>query len=514
MKMSILPNSRRTNNNNSFRGTTIPLDTIASIDPNSKSFSTLFWLVFHCVCCLISLILGFRFSRLLLYLLISTTSSSSYTATITGTNVIQDQTLGLDKPLISIPNLENRTSNSRVVVGRHGILIRSWPHPNPSEVLKAHQIIDRVQKEQRIQYGLIKNPKTLIVITPTYVRTFQTLHLMGLIHSLMLVPYDIIWIVVEAGGTSNETANLLANSGLRTVHIGFEEKMPTSWEDRHRVEARMRLRALRVVREEKLDGIVMFADDSNMHSMELFDEIQSVKWVGAISIGILVHSGSTDDQFSISKKQENEENLSMPVQGPACNSSGHLAGWHTFNALPYVDKSGTYVGDGAMVLPKKLEWSGFVLNSRLVWQEIEDKPEWVHDLDTLAEGGDILDSPLSLLKDASFVEPLGNCGRKIMLWWLRVEARGDSKFPPRWIIDPPLEVTAPAKRTPWPDAPPEIPTEERVLIFNGVEGRMTDRLPTKISRVSRSRHSSPRNKRKREPTRILETQGSGQSANQ
>lgn len=243
--MSVLPNSRRTNNNNSFRGTTIPLDTIASIDPNSKSFSTLFWLVFHCVCCLISLILGFRFSRLLLYLLISTTSSTSYTSTITGTNVVQDQSLGFDKPLTSIPNLENRTSNSRVVVGRHGILIRSWPHPNPSEVLKAHQIIDRVQKEQRIQYGLVKNPKTLIVITPTYVRTFQTLHLTGLIHSLMLVPYDIIWIVVEAGGTSNETANLLANSGLRTVHIGFEEKMPTSWEDRHRVEARMRLRALR-----------------------------------------------------------------------------------------------------------------------------------------------------------------------------------------------------------------------------------------------------------------------------
>ena len=37
----------------------------------------------------------------------------------------------------------------------------------------------------------------------------------------------------------------------------------------------------RIVRKERLDGIVMFADDSNMHSMELFDEIQSVKWIGA-----------------------------------------------------------------------------------------------------------------------------------------------------------------------------------------------------------------------------------------
>lgn len=39
------------------------------------------------------------------------------------------------------------------------------------------------------------------------------------------------------------------------------------------------------VREEKLDGI---ADDSNMHSMELFDEIQNVKWFGALSVLTLV----------------------------------------------------------------------------------------------------------------------------------------------------------------------------------------------------------------------------------
>lgn len=264
----------------------------------------------------------------------------------------------------------------------------------------------------------------------------------------------------------------------------------------------MRLRALRIVREQRLDGIVVFADDSNMHSMELFDEIQSVKWIGAVSVGILAHSGHPDSSLvsMTSVKMEVEENLPVPVQGPSCNSSGQLVGWHTFNSLPYMEKSATYIDDGAMVLPRKLEWAGFVLNSRLVWKEEEDKPQWVRDLDSLAETGDALESPLSLLKDASFVEPLGKCGRKVLLWWLRVEARADSKFPPGWFIDPPLDVTVPAKRTPWPDAPPELRTIEKVMVTDA------EKHPRK-ARSSRSRHGS----RKRKHDSQVETQISGAS---
>jgi hypothetical protein len=185
------------------------------------------------------------------------------------------------------------------------------------------------------------------------------------------------------------------------------------------------------VREKKLDGIVMFADDSNMHSMELFDEIQNVKWVGALSVGILAHSSQTDEESSASVIQkEDEENRAVPVQGPACNSSNQLVGWHTFNSLPYVGKSATYIGDREIVLPRKLEWAGFVLNSQLLWKDAEDRPEWVKDLDTLDHADEDVETPLSLLKDVSLVEPLGSCGRQIMLWWLRVEARADSKFPP------------------------------------------------------------------------------------
>ncbi|MCI66624.1 putative beta-14-xylosyltransferase IRX14-like, partial [Trifolium medium] len=63
--------------------------------------------------------------------------------------------------------------------------------------MQAHRILERVQTEQKALFG-VKNPRTVIAVTPTYVRTFQKLHLIGVMHSLMLVPYDLVWIVVEA----------------------------------------------------------------------------------------------------------------------------------------------------------------------------------------------------------------------------------------------------------------------------------------------------------------------------
>ncbi|KAL7231761.1 hypothetical protein ACSBR2_009905 [Camellia fascicularis] len=405
MKLSALQQSYVNRRNNSFRGSP-PLE--ASLDGGIKSPAAIFWLVLHCLCCLISLVLGFRFSRLIFFLLFSTSTTSNLYSTLpfrTATELSDSLTVQTTPPNPQSP--ANRTvvsSSSRVVVGRHGILIRPWPHPNAVEVMKAHRIIELVQSEQRVQYG-VKNPRTVIALTPTYVRTFQTLHLTGVMHSLMNVPYNLIWIVVEAGGTTNETASLLAKSGIRTIHIGFNQKMPISWEGRHRMEALMRLRAL----------------------------------------------------------------------------------------------SANYIGDRAIVLPRKLEWAGFVLNSRLLWKEAEDKPMWVKDLDTFTGNGDNFESPLALLKDPSVVEPLGSCGRKVLLWWLRVEARADSQFPARWIIDPPLEVTVPAKRTPWPDAPPELPSNVKTI---GMEEN-NEKHATK-TRTHRSKHTS-RSKRKRE-ARAVDTQ--------
>ena len=36
---------------------------------------------------------------------------------------------------------------------------------------------------------------------------------------------------------------------------------------------------------------------------------------------------------------------------------------------------------------------------------------------------------VSFVENSSMVEPLGGCGKKVMMWWLRSEARAYSKFP-------------------------------------------------------------------------------------
>ncbi|OAY33731.1 beta-1,4-xylosyltransferase IRX14 [Manihot esculenta] len=501
MKLSALQQSYMNRRSTSFRGSA-PLD--SSSEGAIKSPAAIFWLLLHGVCCLISLVLGFRFSRLVFLFLFSTSTSNLYGPPFRQLTSTVDLANPLNVPSNPVVNTElpalNKTLSSRVVVGRHGIRIRPWPHPNPAEVMRAHQIIERVQREQRNQFG-VKSPRTVIAVTPTYVRTFQMLHLTGVMHSLMLVPYDVVWIVVEAGGVSNETASIIAKSGVKTIHVGLNQRMPNSWERRHKLEAKMRLHALRIVREQKLDGIVMFADDSNMHSMDLFDEIQNVKWFGAVSIGILAHSGGADESSSATV-EDVEKRSSMPIQGPACNASNKLAGWHTFNSLPYEGKAAIYIDDRATVLPQKLEWAGFVVNSRLLWKESEDKPDWMKDLDSVDED---IESPLSLLTDTSMVEPLGSCGRQVLLWWLRVEARSDSKFPPGWIIDPPLEITVPSKRTPWPDVPPELPATEKAVI--SIPEHTVKHAKTRSSRSKR------RSKRKHE-AKVVDTQVSARHSEQ
>ncbi|KAF8772213.1 hypothetical protein HU200_005993 [Digitaria exilis] len=212
---------------------------------------------------------------------------------------------------------------SHVWWGGTGFGSGPWPHPDPVEVMRAHQIMERVQEEQRR------------------------------------------WYVLRSRG--------------------------------------------RAIRREEEDGVVVFADDSNVHSMELFDEVQKVQWMGAVSVGILAHTGAAE-QPRLS--EEEKQNMPLPVQGPACNSSGHLAGWHTFNSLPFSGKTATVVGEAAPVLPKGLEWAGFVLNSRMLWKDAEGKPDWVKDLDAVGENGEEIENPLNLLNDPSSVEPLGNCGEE------------------------------------------------------------------------------------------------------
>ncbi|XP_078430980.1 putative beta-1,4-xylosyltransferase IRX14 isoform X2 [Wolffia australiana] len=400
-----------------------------------------FFLLVHGACCAASLAIGFRISRFLFLLLIASPNPSLRRES-GGDFVLKSSN---PAPIADSGHRGGEiSSRSRVVVGRHGILIRPWPHPDPEQVLAAYRILARVQDEQRFRYG-VRNPRRVIAVTPTHVRTFQALHLSGVMHSLMATPYEVTWIVVEAGGAATEeTAALLRRSNLDVVHVPFPEAMPSEWPERHRAESRMRIHGLRIIRERKLDGIVVFMDESNVHGAEMFDEIQAVKWAGAMSMGILVHAGCTGPTCP-TDAEIREGAPAMPIQGPLCDAAGNLDGLHGFDPRPYAAAAAVYVGEQGVVLPQAMEWAGFVLNSRLLWRD-PGTPDWVKDFAKLTKN---MVNPLDLFHRLSSLEPLGDCGSKVLLWWLRAEARPDSRFPPGWKIDAPLEVTVPAKPTPW-----------------------------------------------------------------
>lgn len=146
------------------------------------------------------------------------------------------------------PNLSSSSStgkSNRVHVGRHEILIRKWPHHDPLQTLKAHRLIELVQKEQKRSHAERRSKHPIIVITPTYVRTFQALHLSCLMHTLRLVPGPLIWIVVEAGNKSDETAALLSMSELPFFHLSYGRTMPSSWEEQQQTEMQLRIEGLR-----------------------------------------------------------------------------------------------------------------------------------------------------------------------------------------------------------------------------------------------------------------------------
>ncbi|KAL2325641.1 hypothetical protein Fmac_024699 [Flemingia macrophylla] len=140
--------------------------------------------------------------------------------------------------IVNLATPANRTSPAtgcHMVVGWHKIRVQPWPHPNLEEVMKVHHILERVWREQRALFG-VKKVRTVITVTLTHVCMFYKLHINSMMHWLMLVPYDVVWIMVEARGVTNETTSIVTKSRLKTFHVGFDHRMLISWDTRHKLE--------------------------------------------------------------------------------------------------------------------------------------------------------------------------------------------------------------------------------------------------------------------------------------
>ncbi|KAK8600971.1 hypothetical protein V6N13_059288 [Hibiscus sabdariffa] len=197
--------------------------------------------------------------------------------------------------------------------------------------------------------------KQLIVVTPTYNRGFQAYFLNRLGHVLKLVKPPLVWIVVEEKSESFETAEILRKTGVMYRHVVCTRNSSGSPKDRG---VHQRNAALEHIERHKLDGIVFFADDDNVYTLDLFESLRTVRRFGTWPVAMLAQS----------------KNKAI-LEGPVCNGS-QVIGWHTNERSKRLRRF-------------HVDMSGFAFNSTILW----DSKRWgrpysnpIRQLDTVKEG--------------------------------------------------------------------------------------------------------------------------------
>ncbi|KAJ0970502.1 hypothetical protein J5N97_023379 [Dioscorea zingiberensis] len=257
------------------------------------------------------------------------------------------------RPPPSILDVDARGSNSQSQLdlgGGHRAI----------EILKPEDVTNlelEARREDISNYNddsLTLPQKLLIVVTPTYNRALQAYYLNRLGQTLRLVPQPLLWIVVEVGSASMETAELLRRTGVMYRHLVCERNS-TKVKDRG---VHQRNTALQHIERHQLDGIVYFADDDNIYTLELFESLRKIRRFGTWPVAMLAQS-------------KNKATL----EGPVCNGS-QVIGWHTNEKSKRLRRF-------------HVDMSGFAFNSSILW----DPRRWgrpisdpIRQLDTVKEG--------------------------------------------------------------------------------------------------------------------------------
>lgn len=225
----------------------------------------------------------------------------------------------------------------------------------------------------------------LIIVTPTYARPLQANYLHRMAHTLKLIPRPLLWIVVEMNSQSAETAEILRGTGIVYRHLVCSTKNSTEITDKNVL---LRNVALSHIETHRLDGIVYFADDDNIYSTALFDQMRKISRFGIWTVAKLV---GTDGKILL--------------DGPICNSS-KVIGWHLDDMTKRFRRF-------------HAEISGFAFNSTIIW----DPKRWhrptiepIRQLETVKQ--DFRTSTLieQLVEDESQMECFSMDSPGIMVW--------------------------------------------------------------------------------------------------
>lgn len=259
------------------------------------------------------------------------------------------------------------------------------------------------------QYLNVRFHKLLIIVTPTYARPFQAYYLHRLAQTLKRVPPPLLWIVVEMTSQSVETADILRTAGVMYRHLVCSQNS-TEVKDRR---VHQRNVALSHIEIHRLDGIVYFADDANIYSDELFEQMRQISRFGT---------------WTVAKLMQRESRTML--EGPICNGT-RVIGWHTDDMARRFRRF-------------HAEMSGFAFNSTILW----DPKRWhrptlepIRQIDTIKEGFQMSTFIEQIVEDEGQMEGLPVDCSKVMVWQLHVES--SCTYPQGWYMKNNLDVIAP-----------------------------------------------------------------------
>ncbi|OMO91063.1 Glycosyl transferase, family 43 [Corchorus olitorius] len=256
----------------------------------------------------------------------------------------------------------------------------------------------------------LESRKLLIVVTPTYSRPFQAYYLNRLAYTLKLVQPPLLWIVVEMNSQSEETADILRKSSVMYRHLVCKKNL-TDIKDRT---VHQRNVALSHIETHHLDGIVYFANEDNIYSIDLFEQMRHIRQFGTWTVA----------------KQTWDKSRAI-LEGPVCNGT-QVIGWH-LNSLRMRFRR------------FHADLSGFAFNSTILW----DPKRWhrptlelIRQLDTVKDGFQASSFIEQVVEDESQMEGLLQDCSRIMVWELNLES-SNSFYPTKWSVKNNLDVIAP-----------------------------------------------------------------------
>ncbi|KAL2649278.1 hypothetical protein R1flu_017406 [Riccia fluitans] len=251
-----------------------------------------------------------------------------------------------------------------------------------------------------LNYSFDPERKLIIVVTPTYNRAFQAHFLTRLAHTLRLVPPPLLWLVVEYPWASYETAAFLRRTGIMYRHLISRENI-TNFRDRG---VYQRNRALLHIEMHQLDGIVYFADDDNIYSVQLFEELRKIRRFGIWPVGMMA-----------------ENRAKTIIEGPVCDGE-QVIGWHTSERSKRFRRF-------------HISMAGFAFNSTMLWNRTLFPRPTLQPIRQLPNKEGLQETTFieQLVEDESQMEGLPSGCNKVMVWHLHLD-RTELFYQPGWAM--------------------------------------------------------------------------------